>query len=605
MPLEIVDCEFIYPTEEEDWTLYTALQEELHVKITVKNTFEEPLEVLGYIEFNGGEKDEDHSPIDPGETHEFELSWKPEPGDEGEYHVGYWDIFPEHVHVYAFAPALESFESIEHQGWMLNIEEAPTIEHDLTINVEGEGSTDPSEGTHSYEEDTEVPVEAVEDVSGWEFSHWSGDVESSDKEIQVMMDEDKSVTAHFVEVTEIHDWYDLDGARDDLSGIYRLKTDLDENTDGYGDLVGTGDGWDSIGDSDNKFTGVFDGQGYTIYDLKADKDESYVSFIGYNDEGGVIKDLNVKNADMKGGFIGASGIAGYNDGLIENCSSEGYFECEEDAGAVCGGIPSSTGEVKNCKGEGVVRGEYAIGGLVGVCSGDVYDSQVVNIEVEAVTQNFTSIGGLVGYLTTAGSINGSYFHGSVKGEENIGGVAGRIDGDLHDCYAVGTVEGEEKVGGLIGHCNVTIGSTEVENSYSIVEVIDVTGGSGEDIGALIGLNAGDVENSFANEELTEQTDLIGRDTGSVSDSGMRDTEEMTHPHTQAKDTFHDYPEDIWNLDDHGIVEDPEGNKGYPGLQWQEVCPAALPITIDGDEVEEITIDGEEVVGLTVDSEEIF
>ncbi len=76
-------------------------------------------------------------------------------------------------------------------------------EYDLTINVEGEGSTIPEEGAHTYEYGEEVLIEATPD-DGWYFEEWTGDHTGTDEGLTVVMDEDKEITAHF----EIYE-YDL------------------------------------------------------------------------------------------------------------------------------------------------------------------------------------------------------------------------------------------------------------------------------------------------------------------------------------------------------------------------------------------------------------
>jgi len=81
-------------------------------------------------------------------------------------------------------------------------EEEPT--YNLTINVEGEGTTDPSEGTYTYEEGTEVSVTAAPG-DGWRFEGWTGDYTGEEEEITVTMDEDKEVTANFEEEEEEED----------------------------------------------------------------------------------------------------------------------------------------------------------------------------------------------------------------------------------------------------------------------------------------------------------------------------------------------------------------------------------------------------------------
>jgi len=74
--------------------------------------------------------------------------------------------------------------------------------NNLIISIEGEGFTDPEEGTHKYEEGTDVTVTATPS-EGWRFVEWQGDHpedESDEREITITMDEDKSLTAVFDEV---------------------------------------------------------------------------------------------------------------------------------------------------------------------------------------------------------------------------------------------------------------------------------------------------------------------------------------------------------------------------------------------------------------------
>jgi len=73
--------------------------------------------------------------------------------------------------------------------------------HTLTINIEGQGSTDPAEGTHTYDYGEEITVEAMPD-EGWEFSMWTGDIGSPSEVVTVTINEDKEITAVFEEEPE-------------------------------------------------------------------------------------------------------------------------------------------------------------------------------------------------------------------------------------------------------------------------------------------------------------------------------------------------------------------------------------------------------------------
>ncbi|MEF8874730.1 MAG: hypothetical protein V5A88_08710 [Candidatus Thermoplasmatota archaeon] len=78
-------------------------------------------------------------------------------------------------------------------------------EFEFTVSVRGEGTTDPEPNTYIRLDGQEVTVEAVPD-EGWQFSHWEGDVPEGQMEqetITIIVDSDKSLTAHFIEKFEL------------------------------------------------------------------------------------------------------------------------------------------------------------------------------------------------------------------------------------------------------------------------------------------------------------------------------------------------------------------------------------------------------------------
>jgi len=93
---------------------------------------------------------------------------------------------------------IEGENALGSQAFYLSKEELQ--EYDLTINVQGEGTTDPHEGTHIYTQGEEVTINADPDEH-WYFEEWTGDHEGNEDEITITMDEDKEVTAHFQEHT--------------------------------------------------------------------------------------------------------------------------------------------------------------------------------------------------------------------------------------------------------------------------------------------------------------------------------------------------------------------------------------------------------------------
>lgn len=78
------------------------------------------------------------------------------------------------------------------------IEEPPPPEkHTLSIGVLGNGTTDPSIGNHSYNEDRVITIEAIPD-EGWYFVNWTGSVADPDSaKTTVKMTTDKTIVANF------------------------------------------------------------------------------------------------------------------------------------------------------------------------------------------------------------------------------------------------------------------------------------------------------------------------------------------------------------------------------------------------------------------------
>ncbi len=154
--------------------------------------------------------------------------------------------------------------------------EEETVEYDLTINMEGEGTTDPSEGTHTYEEGTEVRVEATAS-EGWEFVEWTGDETGTEPSISITMAADKSVTGVFEEVVE----YDL---KINVEGKGTVEVDPDQEVYEEGAEVTltaeSEEGW-----SFDEWTGDAAGDETTI-NITMDSDKEVTTNFEEKDDGG-------------------------------------------------------------------------------------------------------------------------------------------------------------------------------------------------------------------------------------------------------------------------------------------------------------------------------
>jgi len=70
-------------------------------------------------------------------------------------------------------------------------------QYTLTIDTVGQGTTNPGEGIHTYDNDSEVTLAATP-AAGWRFDHWQGDISGTDNSATLTIDSDKTVTAYFI-----------------------------------------------------------------------------------------------------------------------------------------------------------------------------------------------------------------------------------------------------------------------------------------------------------------------------------------------------------------------------------------------------------------------
>jgi len=205
---------------------------------------------------------------------------------------------------------------------------------------------------------------------------------------------------------QIRDWYDLDAVRDNLGGSYILMNDLDSTTTGYEELAGpmaNGEqGWQPIGlfnpreyDMDG-FRGTFDGQGHEIRDLFINRPHEFgVGLFGVVDEGGVVQNIGVVNADVTGNpFVG--GLVGFHSGTVNGSYSSGS-----------------------------VTGNYAVGGLVGVNE----EGTVSNCYSTGSVTGYSYVGGLVGE-NTLGTVSNSFWETETSGQAASDGGTGKTTAEM-------------------------------------------------------------------------------------------------------------------------------------------------------------------------------
>ncbi|DAB12353.1 TPA: hypothetical protein CPT91_03295 [Candidatus Gastranaerophilales bacterium HUM_16] len=220
----------------------------------------------------------------------------------------------------------------------------------------------------------------------------------------------------------------------DLNGNYILGCDMD-----LSDI----ENWQSVGDADNPFKGVFNGNGYSIDNLtiNAGDNAENVGFFGVT-ENATITNVSFNNANV--------------------ISPDDYINGSSAVGIVAGTARGTTFD--NIDVSGSVAGYESVGGLVGVINDNSYflpDGTPVDVGNSSISN-----------VNTAVDAKGKYFVGGLAGyvkDTSTGeGVATR-DLMISNCNTSGNIVfDEEAAGGLIGEAGKTI--ITINNCESSVDI---------------------------------------------------------------------------------------------------------------------------------------
>lgn len=264
------------------------------------------------------------------------------------------------------------------------------------------------------------------------------------------------------------------------------------------------------------FSGIFDGRGHTISNFSINQSGTInMGFFKIIDSGAIVKNLTLEDFTINAkGYAG--GIAGTNNGVIQNCSVNGTV----------------TGSSDN------------IGGLAGFNDNGWIMNSGSTGDVTGGT--FTNVGGLVG-LNQEGSIIGCFASGDVSSNNGyVGGLVGcNRYGHIASCFATGNISSNsDYIGGLVGSNNDVDAITI--NCYAVGAVTGV----GSNVGGLAGRNGGKIVSSYYNTETCGAGANNGRGTG------------KTTMELKQQATF-----EGWDFSDGGIWRIEEEST-YPMLQWQ-------------------------------------
>ncbi|AYM79691.1 filamentous hemagglutinin N-terminal domain-containing protein [Janthinobacterium agaricidamnosum] len=264
------------------------------------------------------------------------------------------------------------------------------------------------------------------------------------------------------------DIYGLQGiASLGLGNSYRLAGNIDASgTANWND----GQGFVPIAGSGSGFSGVFDGGGFTLSNLKIDRSLVPGPAAGLF---GTVQGGTLRNLTLSGGSV--TGRA--------------------NVGALAGEVVSGT--ISGVNSSVAVSGQRNVGGLVGSNGGAITLSASSGAVTGVNADNGGAIGGLAGSNASGASIATSYATGVVTGaREMIGGLVGNNQGALSQSYATGNVSGARSIGGLVGLNGGSIDDAYASGAVGRAVTADPIL-SMENMGGLVGESTGSVSHVFS------------------------------------------------------------------------------------------------------------
>lgn len=243
---------------------------------------------------------------------------------------------------------------------------------------------------------------------------------------------------------------EADIALNDETFTFDPDTGLVQVTDGANvGFLGTGTLGDASGDNTVFDTAASEAGVWYLSDTTAEKgaytgeisawngfytdDYEYIYFDG---NGHTISGLYV-NVD------GNAGLFGYADANIQNLTVQNaYVYGSESAGGLAGYM--EYGAIANCRFDGIVCGQNAVGGIAGMIGSN---TAIQNCEVEGQILGSENIGGILG--SGKGSVRYCRNFAAVSAETNAAGIAA-LGVEVLACMNLGRVSATHKASGISG-----------------------------------------------------------------------------------------------------------------------------------------------------------
>jgi hypothetical protein len=318
-----------------------------------------------------------------------------------------------------------------------------------------------------------------------------------------------------------------------------------------------------IGNSANKFTGSYDGDGKTITNLTMSMTDALLGVFGNIGATGTVKNMTVTGTITQNGNESTGGIAGVNEGTIDNCSFSGTVTGtnSDEVGGIAG---KNTGTIINSRNFATISGRTAIGGITGLNNGKIDNSFNRNGTVSGNDE----VGGIAGANSGSGSyIKNSYSTVNITGAMFPGGIAGANQGGalIEYCYSTGNVTGTSGAFGISGRN--TAGST-VRNCVALSPKLTTSnsasvGRIASDSGTLSNNKARqDMKTGISGSEATVTSDQTGVNHFNGADVALN---------TAQTSVFSGWDTAIWNINTGNL-----SNGALPTLKPNPQSSTTLP-----------------------------
>lgn len=343
----------------------------------------------------------------------------------------------------------------------INAFAAPAL---MTVNAETASSADVfTYGESKIEKITEADgTEHLADLTAWGGSAAAeAPTTTVIGEVTYYQIEDGADLAWFADFVNTNTGTENAPAYANLSANAVLVNDINLNSKNWADYIIAKCNKTSTTRSGQEYSGIFDGQGHTIYNFYVRySDSTNVGGLFHNITGGTLKNVN---------FINARHSSQYSNGPSNNTRTAivtGYLGSNAvvDNVRVSGKISAETDKYVNTAGS--IAAHIGYNATITNCWSDV----IFDLSKSNTTKNSSStdnnvnygIGGIVGY---ADQTNGNFtisncgFEGEINAPNSsrVGGIVGNIKGNnsgtIQNCYNTADITAYRQIGGIIGWVN--------------------------------------------------------------------------------------------------------------------------------------------------------